>query len=114
MEISVNKDVELFTILEKEEKREASKLEMVASESIQPNEALYLAGSAFNNKTAVGRIGNQRLKGSIYADEIEKLCKDRVMQVFGAEHANVVTYSGSVANFCAYNAVLNPNPDHNL
>jgi len=108
MEIVANKDVELFKILKNESKREENTLEMVASESIQPNEALYLAGSAFNNKTAVGRIGNQRLKGSIYADEVEKLCKDRVMQIFGAEHANVVTYSGSVANFCAYNAVLNP------
>ncbi len=102
------KDTELFEILANEQLREEYTLEMVASESIQPEDALYLAGSAFNNKTAVGRIGNQRLKGSVYADELEKLCKDRVMQVFGAEHANVVTYSGSVANFCAYNAVLNP------
>lgn len=108
MGILCEKDSELFGILENEEKREEETLEMVASESIQPAEALYLAGSAFNNKTAVGRIGNQRLKGSVYADELEKLCKQRVMDVFGAEHANIVTYSGSVANFCAYNAVLNP------
>ncbi len=108
MNILEGKDEQLLSILKNEEEREANTLEMVASESIQPNEALYLAGSVFNNKTAVGRIGNQRLKGSQYADEIEKLCKQRVMEVFGAEHANIVTYSGSVANFCAYNAVLNP------
>ncbi|MBO5223794.1 MAG: serine hydroxymethyltransferase [Clostridia bacterium] len=108
MENLSEKDLELFNILENEEKRESETLEMVASESIQPKEALDLAGCAFNNKTAVGRIGNQRLKGSMYADELEKLCKQRVMETFGADHANVVTYSGSVANFCAYNAVLNP------
>ena len=106
MESIKEKDFELFNLLKNEEQREEETLEMVASESIQPSEALLLAGSVFNNKTAVGRIGNQRLKGSVYADELEKLCRDRIMQVFGAEHANVVTYSGSVANFCAYNAVL--------
>ena len=100
------KDFELYNLVKNEEKREEETLEMVASESIQPSEALMLAGSVFNNKTAVGRIGNQRLKGSVYADELEALCRDRIMKVFGAEHANVVTYSGSVANFCAYNAVL--------
>ena len=108
MDILNGKDAELLSVLKNEEEREETTLEMVASESIQPIEALNLAGSVFNNKTAVGRIGNQRLKGSTYADELEKLCKKRVMDVFGAEHANVVTYSGSVANFCAYNAVLNP------
>ena len=101
-------DPELYECLRAEENHQATELEMVASESIQPREALFLAGSAFNNKTAVGPIGNQRLEGSQFADQLERMAARRACEVFGAEHANMTTYSGSVANFCAYEAVLVP------
>lgn len=99
-------DPELYECLCLEENRQENDLEMVASESIQPAEALFLAGSVFNNKTAVGPVGKQRLEGSQYADMLERLAARRACEVFGAEHANMTTYSGSVANFCAYEAVL--------
>ena len=102
------RDEELLQCLELEENRQHRDLEMIASESIQSAEALMLAGSAFNNKTALGRIGNQRLQGSEYADMLERLASKRACEIFGAEHANMVTYSGSVANFSAYAAVLKP------
>lgn len=102
------RDEELLQCLELEENRQHRDLEMIASESIQSAEALMLAGSAFNNKTALGRIGNQRLQGSEYADMLERLAAKRACEIFGAEHANMVTYSGSVANFSAYAAVLKP------
>jgi len=79
---------------------------MIASESIQTKEALLLAGSCFNNKTSVGNGDNQRLLGSYYAGELQKLTAKRVCEIFGADYANVNTYSGSVANFTAYSAVL--------
>ena len=101
-------DEALLSCLRAEETRQRESLEMVASESIQPRAALRLAGSAFNNKTAVGRVGNQRLLGSQYADRLERLAAERACEIFGAEHANLTTYSGSVANFCAYASVLKP------
>lgn len=102
------KDPILYSCVQDETDRQSFSLEMIASESIQPKEALQLAGGVFNNKTAVGQIGNQRLLGSQNADRIEKLAADRAREIFGAEYANMVTYSGSVANFCAYSAVLSP------
>ena len=101
-------DGELLSCLRAEEARQQNSLEMVASESMQPRAALMLAGSAFNNKTAVGRVGNQRLLGSEQADRLERLAAERACAIFGAEHANLTTYSGSVANFCAYASVLKP------
>ena len=101
-------DMALYQCLKAEETRHYTELEMIASESIQPQMALLLAGSAFNNKTAVGSIGKQRLQGSEYADTLERLAAARVCEIFGAEHANVTTYSGTVANFCAYESVLKP------
>lgn len=102
------KDSVLYSHIVKESARQSDSLEMVASESLQPREALELAGGVFNNKTAVGQIGNQRLKGSDNADAIEKLAADRAREIFGADYANMTTYSGSVANFCAYSAVMRP------
>lgn len=102
------RDEELYQCLRAEEQRQSRDLEMIASESVQDAEALMLAGSAFNNKTAVGTIGNQRLQGSEFADMLERMAARRACEIFGAEHANMTTYSGTVANFCAYSAVLKP------
>jgi glycine hydroxymethyltransferase len=101
-------DRELFDCLQSERMRQKYGLEMIASESMQPRLALEIAGGVFNNKTAVGNPGNQRLQGSQYADELEKLAAKRACAIFGAEHANMTPYSGTAANFCAYGAVLNP------
>lgn len=102
-------DLELFQCLYAEEKRQHESLEMIASESIQPKLALELAGSIFNNKTATGSVGKQRLLGAENVDMLERLAAERACEIFGADYANMLTYSGTVANFCAYEAILNPN-----
>ena len=101
-------DHALFDCLCREAERQKYGLEMIASESMQPRLALELAGGVFNNKTAVGNPGNQRLQGSRHADQLERLAAERACAIFGADHANMTTYSGTVANFCAYAAVLKP------
>ncbi len=101
-------DPRLQELLDLEQARQRDTLEMVASESIQSDELLYLAGSVFNNKTAVGLPGHQRLLGSSVADALERLTAERACRVFGADHANVNPYSGSVANYCAYAACMKP------
>ena len=98
-------DKEISLILNEEKQRQAKTLEMIASESIQPAFALALQGSVFCNKTAVGNIGNQRLKGSAVIEKLEILAEKRAREVFGADYANMFPYSGSMANFCAYSAV---------
>ena len=99
-------DAELYGCLLLERERQENGLEMIASESIQPSATRAFAGSIFNNKTAVGLPDKQRLKGSEYASKLEILAAKRACEIFGAEHANMLTYSGSVANYCAYSAVL--------
>lgn len=102
-------DLELFQCLYAEEKRQQNSLDMIASESIQPKLALELAGSIFNNKTATGSVGKQRLLGAENVDVLERLAAERACKIFGADYANMLTYSGTVANFCAYEAILKPN-----
>lgn len=100
-------DKELIAILKEEKARQENTLELIASESIQPNFILEMQGSIFCNKTAVGNIGNQRLKGSAVIEKLEILAEKRATEVFGADYANMFPYSGSMANFCAYSAVCN-------
>lgn len=102
------KDLELYQCVKAEDHRQKESLEMIASESIQPAMALELAGCIFNNKTATGSVGKQRLLGAENVDWLERLAAERACKIFGADYANMLPYSGTVANFCAYEAVLNP------
>lgn len=103
-----HQDPALWECLSQEAKRQEEGLEMIASESLQPAAAREIAGSVFNNKTAVGLPHKQRLKGSQYAAQLERLAGQRACDVFGAEHANMLPYSGTTANYCAYTACLSP------
>lgn len=106
-EIIKNADKELYDLLVAEETLQNTTLNMIASDSLQDDVSLALSGSAFCNKTAVGLPGNQRLGGGEHADALEKLAAKRACEVFGADHANMLPYSGTVANLCVYNALLN-------
>lgn len=99
-------DKELYELLECELRRQEDTLDMVASESIQDDVTLTLSGSAFANKTAVGLPGHQRLLGSENIDALEVLAARRACALFGAEHANILPYSGTSANLCAYHGLL--------
>ena len=101
-------DPALYAILCAEEARQRDTLEMIASESAQSPLTLALQGSAFCGKTAVGGPGHQRLGGSENADALERLTAARACEVFGAEHANILPYAGSVANYCGYAACVRP------
>jgi glycine hydroxymethyltransferase len=65
-------------------------------------------GSCFTNKYAEGYPGKRYYEGQQNTDQIEDLARERAKRVFHVDHANVQPYSGSVANFGAYNAVLEP------
>ena len=102
------KDPELLGLLCQETDRQRDTLDMIASESLQDCLTLGLMGSDFGGKTAVGLPGNQRLLGSEAIDGLEKLAARRTCSLFGAEHANLLPYSGTTANLCAYAALLSP------
>ncbi len=107
VELIKSSDYELYKLIKGEENLQKTTLNMIASDSLQDDVSLALQGSAFCNKTAVGLPGNQRLGGGEYADKLEILAAKRACELFGADHANMLTYSGTVANLCVYNALVN-------
>ncbi len=101
-------DPAVYEIVAAELKRQEHNIEMIASESTAPTEVLELSGSIFTNKTEEGYPGARFQAGSEEADKIENLARDRAKALFGADHVNVQSYSGSTANYCVYSAILTP------
>ncbi len=101
-------DPELYEALTSEAKRQAFKLELIASENFVSEAVLEAAGGVMTNKYAEGYPGKRYYGGCEFVDIAEDLARDRAKQLFGAEHANVQPHSGSQANMAVYFAFLNP------
>lgn len=101
-------DPEVNAILEKEERRQVEGLEMIPSENYVSQEVLEAMGSIFTNKYAEGYPGKRYYGGCVNVDELERLCQDRALKLFGAKgyHVNVQPYSGSPANLAVYVGLL--------
>ena len=65
-------------------------------------------GSVLTNKYAEGYPGKRYYGGCEFADVIEDLARNRAMELFGAEFANVQPHSGSQANQAVYMTLLKP------
>ena len=99
-------DPDVAEALENERKRQNRNLELIASENFVSRAVLAAAGSIFTNKYAEGYPGRRYYGGCEYYDEVENLARDRVKQLFGAEHANVQPHSGAQANMAVFMAAL--------
>jgi glycine hydroxymethyltransferase len=103
-----NADPEIFDAIEHELARQRFQLELIASENIVSQAVLEAQGSIFTNKYAEGYPGKRYYGGCQYADQIETLARERALQIFKAEYANVQPHSGSQANMAVYFSVLKP------
>jgi glycine hydroxymethyltransferase len=102
-----NTDPEVAEIIEMERLRQTNGLELIASENIVSKAVLETAGSILTNKYAEGYPGKRYYGGCEYYDIVENLARDRLCQLFGAEHANVQAHSGSGANMAVYFSTIN-------
>ena len=102
------KDTQIAQLIEKERSRQKHNIELIASENFCSKDVREAAGSVLTNKYAEGYPGHRYYGGCTYIDEIEELARQRVCELFHAEHANVQPHSGSQANMTVYSAVLQP------
>jgi glycine hydroxymethyltransferase len=100
-------DPAVADILARETARQASGLELIASENFTSPAVLAAMGSPLTNKYAEGYPGKRYYGGCEVVDEAEALAIARARQLFGAAHANVQPHSGTQANLAAYLAVAN-------
>ncbi|MGI5900352.1 MAG: serine hydroxymethyltransferase [Christensenellales bacterium] len=103
-----NADPQVYEAMKSELERQRSHLEFIASENFVSPAVMAAMGSHLTNKYAEGYPGKRYYGGCQYVDIVEDLARDRVKEIFGAEHANVQPHSGAQANMAVYFAVLNP------
>ncbi|NCP98087.1 serine hydroxymethyltransferase [archaeon] len=102
-------DLSIVKILEKEKVRQATTIELIASENFVSKAVMDLCGSEFTNKYAEGLPGKRYYNGCENVDEIEVLAITYLKNLFGCEYANVQPHSGANANFAVFKAFLSPN-----
>ncbi len=101
-------DPDVWHAIASEIDRQATGLEMIASENYTSPAIMQAAGSVLTNKYAEGYPGHRYYGGCQFVDVVEQLAIDRAKQLFGAEFANVQPHSGSQANTAIYLAALQP------
>ncbi|MDE2964429.1 MAG: serine hydroxymethyltransferase [Acidobacteriota bacterium] len=101
-------DPQVSGAIDRETRRQANQLELIASENFVSEAVLEATGSVFTNKYAEGYPGRRYYGGCEFTDVVEQLAIDRARQLFGAEHANVQPHSGTQANVAVYMTVLKP------
>jgi glycine hydroxymethyltransferase len=102
----MNKEIQY--ILTKEQNRQDTTIELIASENYTSQAVMDLCGSVFTNKYAEGYPGKRYYNGCEHMDEIEQLAIDKVCELYDCKFANVQPHSGVNANTAVYQAFMNP------
>jgi glycine hydroxymethyltransferase len=101
-------DPQIYELIRQEEARQSGSIRLIPSENYVSKAVMMASSSCLTNKYAEGYPGRRYYEGQQVTDLIENIAITRAKKIFKAEHANVQSYSGSVANIAAYNALINP------
>jgi glycine hydroxymethyltransferase len=101
-------DPEIAELIGKEERRQESTLELIASENHVSKAVMEAAGTVLTNKYAEGYPGKRYYGGCEFYDKIETIAQERAKQLFGCKYANVQPHSGANANLAAFMAIMQP------
>ena len=103
----MQKDLEIFNLIDQEKSRQIEGIELIASENFTSDQVLKATGSILTNKYAEGYPGKRYYGGCHVVDQIESIAIERAKELFGAVWVNVQPHSGSQANSAVFFACLN-------
>ncbi|MDB5292905.1 MAG: glyA [Phycisphaerales bacterium] len=101
-------DPQIAELMAREQQRQESTLELIASENHVSRAVMEAAGSVLTNKYAEGYPGKRYYGGCQFYDQIETLAIERAKQLFDCKFANVQPHSGANANLAAFMAMMQP------
>ena len=101
-------DPEIAEAIVKEQERQNSHIELIASENWVSKAVMAAMGSPLTNKYAEGYSGHRYYGGCDCVDVVEDLAIARAKQLFGCEYANVQPHSGAQANMAVFFAMMKP------
>jgi glycine hydroxymethyltransferase len=99
-------DPDAFEAVRAEARRQASQLELIASENFVSPAVLEAMGTVLTNKYAEGLPSKRYYGGCEHVDVVEDLARERAKTLFKADHANVQPHAGAQANLAAFLAFL--------
>jgi glycine hydroxymethyltransferase len=105
---TLQKDTQVFDLIAREQYRQESGIELIASENFTSPQVMQAMGSVLTNKYAEGLPGKRYYGGCEVVDEVEQLAIDRAKELFGATWVNVQPHSGAQANAAVFLACLKP------
>ena len=85
----ITDDPEISRLLDEELNRQRTTLQLIASENFTSPAVLAASGSVLTNKYSEGYPGRRYYGGNQVVDQVEDLARDRLTELFGADHANV-------------------------
>ncbi len=104
----MQRDSQIFDLINQEKERQENGIELIASENFVSPQVLEAMGTVLTNKYAEGLPGKRYYGGCEVVDQVEQLAIDRLKELFNAEWANVQPHSGAQANASVMLALLNP------
>lgn len=104
----MERDKQIFDIIEREHQRQKKGIELIASENFVSDQVMQAMGSCLTNKYAEGYPAHRYYGGCQVVDEAESLAIERVKKLFGAAYANVQPHSGAQANMAVFMATMKP------
>jgi len=108
LELIRRQDPQAAAALESESRRQASTLELIASENHVSPAVMHAMGTCLTNKYAEGYPGARYYGGCQFHDDVERLAQERGKRLFGCQFANVQPHSGASANSAAFMALMDP------
>ena len=104
----MQRDEQIFELIEAEKERQINGIELIASENFASQQVMEATGSVLTNKYAEGYPGKRYYGGCEVVDEVETIAIERAKTLFGAVWANVQPHSGAQANQGVFLALLKP------
>ena len=103
-----NTDPQIAELIEAEQERQNSHIELIASENWVSKAVMSAMGSVLTNKYAEGYPAKRFYGGCQCVDEVERLAISRAKEIFHCTYANVQPHSGAQANMAVFFALLKP------
>jgi glycine hydroxymethyltransferase len=102
------RDPAVADLIKLEATRQATTIELIASENHVSGPVMHAMGTCLTNKYAEGYPGARYYGGCVYHDGIEDIARDRAKALFGVAFANVQPHSGAQANQAVMQALMEP------
>lgn len=101
-------DKDIYQLIQDEDYRQRSNLQLIASENYASPAVREAQGSVLTNKYAEGYPFSRYYGGCQFVDEIETMAQERAKALYDAQYVNVQPHSGSQANQAVMQALIRP------